>query len=147
MGSYHAHAPWRKAVLIPFWTIQLLLELVDLALLALAVGVIVTWEHNNDNCGDGIDCNLDLSDVSTGAKMYVSPPPPKFLSLADVLTDEQSCTNMDRDAGNLPRPNNHRNRPPRPPQTQAQNLRHIQHHQVLHLDRHIRPRHRLLRRL
>lgn len=71
MGSYHAHAPWRKAVLIPFWTIQLLLELLYLALLALAVGSIVTWEHNNDNCGDGIDCNFDLNDVSTEAKIVV----------------------------------------------------------------------------
>ncbi|CZR58459.1 uncharacterized protein PAC_08351 [Phialocephala subalpina] len=72
MGSYHAHAPWRKAVLIPFWTIQLLLELLDLALLALAVGVIVTWVKNKDECSsDGYDCNLDWDDVSTAAKIVV----------------------------------------------------------------------------
>lgn len=71
MGSSHAHAPWRKAVLIPFWTIQLLVGLLDLALLGLSVGIIVTWEHNNDNCGDGIDCNFNDTDVSTEAKMYV----------------------------------------------------------------------------
>lgn len=70
MGSYHAHAPWRKAILIPFWTIQLLIGLLDLALLGLAVGIIVTWENDNDNCGDGIDCNFS-DNVSTEAKMYV----------------------------------------------------------------------------
>lgn len=77
MGSYHAHAPWRKAVLVPFWTIQLLLELLDLALLALAVGVIVTWVKNKDECSiDGYDCNLDWDDVSTAAKMCLSPQIP-----------------------------------------------------------------------
>ncbi|KAH6706240.1 hypothetical protein BKA61DRAFT_492515 [Leptodontidium sp. MPI-SDFR-AT-0119] len=44
----HSHAPWRKSILIPFWTIQLGLELVMIALLALAVGVLV-YDNNNDN--------------------------------------------------------------------------------------------------
>lgn len=73
MGSTHAHAPWRKAVLIPFWTIQLLIGLLDLAILALAVGVIVNWSNNN---GD----NLDWSDVSTEAKMYVLSSDPIWIS-------------------------------------------------------------------
>jgi hypothetical protein len=73
MGSYHAHAPWRKAVLIPFWTIQLLVGLLDLALLGLAVGIIVNWEHNNDDCADTFDCNYN-DNVSTEAKMYVHLP-------------------------------------------------------------------------
>lgn len=70
MGSYHGHAPWRKAVLVPFWTIQLLVGLLDLALLGLAVGIIVRWEHGNGNCDNDFNCNFD-DNVSTEAKMYV----------------------------------------------------------------------------
>ncbi|KUJ13875.1 uncharacterized protein LY89DRAFT_672147 [Mollisia scopiformis] len=69
MRSHHAHAPWRKSVLIPFWSIQLLVGLLDLALLGLAVGVIVNWDNNDGYCADGIDCNFN--EVSTGAKIIV----------------------------------------------------------------------------
>ncbi|PVH74037.1 hypothetical protein DL98DRAFT_40463 [Cadophora sp. DSE1049] len=43
----HSHAPWRKTILIPFWTIQLGLELIMIALLALAVGVLVSYDNDN----------------------------------------------------------------------------------------------------
>ncbi|KAH7333370.1 hypothetical protein BKA65DRAFT_43388 [Rhexocercosporidium sp. MPI-PUGE-AT-0058] len=43
----HSHAPWRKTILIPFWTVQLGLELIMIALLALAVGVLVHYDNDN----------------------------------------------------------------------------------------------------
>ncbi|KAK0111254.1 hypothetical protein ONS95_001626 [Cadophora gregata] len=43
----HSHAPWRKTILIPFWTIQLGLELIMIALLSLAVGVLVHYDNND----------------------------------------------------------------------------------------------------
>ncbi|KAF4632775.1 hypothetical protein G7Y89_g5340 [Cudoniella acicularis] len=52
MGSKHNHAPWRKAVLIPFWILQLLFMLIMIALLGLSIGLLVTWEKDNDSDSD-----------------------------------------------------------------------------------------------
>ena len=46
--SHHKHAPWRKSVLIPFWTIQLLFELLMIAALALAVDVVTYYDEYDD---------------------------------------------------------------------------------------------------
>lgn len=52
MTNNYAHSPWRKAVLIPFWTIQLFFMLVFIALLGLALHVLVTYDNNNDENWD-----------------------------------------------------------------------------------------------
>ncbi len=39
-ASYHAHAPWRKAILIPFWTLQLGFEILMIGLVAIAAGYL-----------------------------------------------------------------------------------------------------------
>jgi len=54
MVNMHKHAPWRKSVLVPFWTLQLLLELLLIAVLGLAEGVLVNYDdfHNNDEIID-----------------------------------------------------------------------------------------------
>lgn len=62
MASAHSHAPWRKSILIPFWTLQLLFEILLIGLLAFALSVIVTWNHNGDALGD-----LVSSDENSGA--------------------------------------------------------------------------------
>ncbi|TVY36557.1 hypothetical protein LSUB1_G005831 [Lachnellula subtilissima] len=54
MVSQHAHAPWRKTVLIPFWTIQMGFMLAFIALLAVAAGVLVVWKQT-DNMDDDLD--------------------------------------------------------------------------------------------
>ncbi|TVY43701.1 hypothetical protein LOCC1_G004781 [Lachnellula occidentalis] len=54
MASQHAHAPWRKTVLVPFWTIQLGFMLAFIALLAVAVRVLGVWKQT-DNTDDYLD--------------------------------------------------------------------------------------------
>lgn len=55
----HSHAPWRKSILIPFWTIQLGLELIMIALLSFAVGFLVHYDNNSD---DYYNYNISDSD-------------------------------------------------------------------------------------
>lgn len=40
VASYHSHAPWRKAILIPFWTLQLGFEILMIGLVAVAAGYL-----------------------------------------------------------------------------------------------------------
>lgn len=64
--SHHSHAPWRKSVLIPFWCLQLFFECVDIAVLALTIGIVDEWDSSNDS---------RLTDaVKTAGKMYVFSP-------------------------------------------------------------------------
>ncbi len=72
----HSHAPWRKAVLVLFWVVQLLLELVMIALLALAVGVLVTYSDDYD-----YDDNVERA-----GKMYEPPPSPRHSLPEQSLT-------------------------------------------------------------
>lgn len=73
----HSHAPWRKAILIPFWVVQLALELLMIALLALAVGVLVRWDDNdsfNDSYYYPSGDREDLDDaVDRASKVYELP--------------------------------------------------------------------------
>jgi hypothetical protein len=39
-ASSHSHAPWRKAILIPFWVLQLGFELFMIVLLVLSVNCL-----------------------------------------------------------------------------------------------------------
>jgi hypothetical protein len=57
MKSQHSHAPWRKTVLIPFWVFQIILELLMIAVFALALGVLATYKDLNYG-------GLDSSDVT-----------------------------------------------------------------------------------
>ncbi|TVY56152.1 hypothetical protein LCER1_G002574 [Lachnellula cervina] len=59
MASQHAHAPWRKTVLIPFWTIQLGFTLAFIALLAVAMGVLVAWKQTDNNMAGFMDQDSD----------------------------------------------------------------------------------------
>ena len=52
MANDHKHSPWRKSVLVPFWTVQLLFMLVFIALLGLALGVLVTYDNNDEDWDD-----------------------------------------------------------------------------------------------
>jgi hypothetical protein len=74
-ASYHKHAPWRKAFLIPFWVLQLLLELLLIALLALAESALVLWQQDiNDDVDDG-SLPSDFNNVVDSADhMYVFSP-------------------------------------------------------------------------
>jgi hypothetical protein len=64
MASHHSHAPWRKSILIPFWTLQLGFELLMIGLLAVAIGVLVYWQHNDEE----VDSDSPIySDVNSGA--------------------------------------------------------------------------------
>ena len=46
ISSNHKHAPWRKSVLIPFWVVQLIFELVIIAALALSVAAVEYYDDN-----------------------------------------------------------------------------------------------------
>lgn len=77
MAPHHNHAPWRKAFLIPFWILQILLELLLIGLLGLAESVLVIWQRDiNDDVNDG-SLPSDFVDVVDHADhMYAPPPPP-----------------------------------------------------------------------
>ncbi|RDW61448.1 hypothetical protein BP5796_11340 [Coleophoma crateriformis] len=66
MATNHAHAPWRKSVLIPFWTLQLLFLLLMLVLLVmvLVVADVVVDELNND--GYDVGASLTLVKIIDG---------------------------------------------------------------------------------
>ena len=74
-ASYHKHAPWRKTFLVPFWVFQLVLELLLIALLALAESALVLWQQDiNDDVDDG-SLPSDFNNVVDNADhMYVFPP-------------------------------------------------------------------------
>ena len=60
MANDRKHSPWRKSVLIPFWCIQIFFMLLFIALLGLALGVLDTYENNNDEDWD----NTQFDNVS-----------------------------------------------------------------------------------
>lgn len=64
MKDQHKHAPWRKTVLVPFWTIQLLLELVMIGLMGLALGVLVNWDRDFEN---SVDTSLEVGSLVTSS--------------------------------------------------------------------------------
>ncbi|KAN0110570.1 hypothetical protein V8E51_006957 [Hyaloscypha variabilis] len=61
-ASYHSHAPWRKAILIPFWTLQLGFELLMIAVVALAAGYLSTYVDGSDY-DQVVDDNGEIYDV------------------------------------------------------------------------------------
>ena len=71
-ASYHKHAPWRKTFLVPFWVFQLVLELLLIALLALAESVLVLWRQDiSDEVDDG-SLPSDFNNITDNADhMYV----------------------------------------------------------------------------
>jgi hypothetical protein len=73
MASRHAHAPWRKAMLIPFWTLQMFFMLVMIALLALAVGILVSWKNNDDPADEWNRLQPGVSDnaINKASHMYL----------------------------------------------------------------------------
>ena len=52
MANDHKHSPWRKSVLVPFWTVQLFFMLVFIVLLGLSLGVLVTYDNNDEDWND-----------------------------------------------------------------------------------------------
>jgi len=71
MANNHKHSPWRKSVLIPFWTLQLFFMLVMIALLALSIGVLVSVNTDNYDFGE-YDGDVDHV-VNVATRMCVSP--------------------------------------------------------------------------
>lgn len=65
-SSYHSHAPWRKAILIPFWTLQLGFELLMIGLLALSVGYLSNYV-NDSSYSEVVDDDGNIYDVDTHA--------------------------------------------------------------------------------
>lgn len=74
MASQHSHAPWRKSLLIPFWVIQLLLEIILIAGLAVAESALVVYHDNyEDTYYDNNDFTLDNNAVRQAQHMYAPP--------------------------------------------------------------------------
>lgn len=61
MASGHKFPPWRRAILVPFWTLQLALMLGIIALLALATGVLATQYDKNKDYGFANDAEVDAA--------------------------------------------------------------------------------------
>ena len=72
MASSHAYAPWRRALLVPFWFIQLLLEVIMIILLALSAGSLANPENKNDVVEpDGLgDTNLNNNAINIAQRVY-----------------------------------------------------------------------------
>jgi hypothetical protein len=63
-ASYHSHAPWRKAILIPFWTLQLGFELLLIGVVAVAAGYL---SHYEDDSSYVVDENGTIYQVDNHA--------------------------------------------------------------------------------
>jgi len=77
MASSHKHAPWRKAILIPLWVIQLLLEGTLIITSAVTIAILASWDENYDGDGvysDGIYGEMDHQTVHNLTHVYVSHP-------------------------------------------------------------------------
>jgi hypothetical protein len=69
MANTHKHSPWRKSVLIPFWTLQLLLEFLMIALFALAIDVLVNYFNGDETINNSDSTLTNLDSLSTRAEM------------------------------------------------------------------------------
>lgn len=71
-ASIHFHAPWSKAILIPFWVLQLGFELFMIVLLVLSVS---RPSHKVDEDGNNYGANTHV--LSNAEHMYAifSNPP------------------------------------------------------------------------
>lgn len=90
-ASYHSHAPWRKAILIPFWTLQLGFELLIIGLIALAAGFLNRYFDDTSYIedGEGDILEVDYADLDNTEHMYeVSIP--AVQKTADFRTTESS---------------------------------------------------------
>lgn len=70
MAKAHKYPPWKRAILVPFWTLQILFMLIIIGLLALAVGVLLQYDENEDYGLGSSDSAVDAA-VNTSTKMYV----------------------------------------------------------------------------
>jgi hypothetical protein len=68
----HNHAPWRKAILIPFWVVQSCALLGMIGILSLSLGVLASWDDDklNDALDDQVN-NINIGDARKATKMYV----------------------------------------------------------------------------
>ena len=66
MATYHSHAPWRKAICIPFWTLQLGFELLMIAVIALAAGYLSTYVDSS-GYDEVVDDNGQIYEVDNHA--------------------------------------------------------------------------------
>lgn len=69
MVKTHKHAPWRKSVLVPFWVIQLLFELLLIGDLALAENILINFENYYS---DSDSLPIDDSTIDSAMNMCVS---------------------------------------------------------------------------
>lgn len=67
-ASHHKYAPWRRAILVPFWVLQILLMLAISALLGLAIGVLNQYDANEDYGFGTQDAAVDRA-VAVSTKM------------------------------------------------------------------------------
>jgi hypothetical protein len=55
MAGSHKYPPWRRVILVPFWTLQILFMIIMIGILALAVGVLNAAYDPNKDYGFGSD--------------------------------------------------------------------------------------------
>jgi hypothetical protein len=63
MAPNHIHAPWRKGILLPFWILQLLFEILIIGLLAFALSVLVIGHKNVETIDNLVYSNVDSGTV------------------------------------------------------------------------------------
>ncbi|CZT01875.1 hypothetical protein WAI453_007907 [Rhynchosporium graminicola] len=82
----HSHAPWRNAILIPFWTIQLGLEAILIGLLSVAVGFLVHVDNNIDDYNSSSSFSDSDEEVIEKAGKVVGPVWIALISSCLILT-------------------------------------------------------------
>ena len=82
MASSHKYPPWRRAILVPFWTLQLLFMLIMIALLAFAVGILMKYDNNTDYGLGSYDGAVDQA--VDASKMYASLSATELLLCANL---------------------------------------------------------------
>jgi hypothetical protein len=66
MANTHSHSPWRKAILIPFWVLQIFLSLWMIAVFVLEIVVVQNFDPSTDIVVDGK--TLDYNDYKPVVK-------------------------------------------------------------------------------
>lgn len=59
--SSHKYPPWRRVILVPFWTLQLLLMIIIVGLLATATAILNRQYDPNADYGFANDAEVDAA--------------------------------------------------------------------------------------
>ena len=71
MATGHKYPPWRRAILVPFWTLQTLFMIIIIGIFAFAVGYLQQNYDKNTDYGFGSSDDTVDEAVDIATNMFV----------------------------------------------------------------------------